>query len=62
MSQEVPVAPEASPGGEGPAKRKNLRQVAGFLAVGLFNTVVNVILLIMVNKITSKISEDVSFV
>ncbi len=31
-------------------------------AVGLFNTVVNVILLIMVNKITSKISEDVSFV
>lgn len=31
-------------------------------AVGLFNTVVNVILLIIVNKITSKISEDVSFV
>lgn len=31
-------------------------------AVGLFNTVVNVILLIVVNKITSKISEDVSFV
>lgn len=31
-------------------------------AVGLFNTVVNVILLIIVNKITSKVSEDVSFV
>ena len=31
-------------------------------AVGLFNTVVNIILLIIVNKITSKISEDVSFV
>lgn len=31
-------------------------------AVGLFNTVVNIILLIVVNKITSKISEDVSFV
>lgn len=31
-------------------------------AVGLFNTMVNVILLIVVNKITSKISEDVSFV
>lgn len=31
-------------------------------AVGLFNTVVNVILLIAVNKITKKISEDVSFV
>lgn len=31
-------------------------------AVGLFNTVVNVILLIVVNKITKKISEDVSFV
>ena len=31
-------------------------------AVGLFNTIVNVILLIVVNKITSKISEDVSFV
>lgn len=31
-------------------------------AVGLFNTVVNVILLIVVNKITSKLSEDVSFV
>lgn len=31
-------------------------------AVGLFNTVVNVILLIVVNKITSRISEDVSFV
>lgn len=30
-------------------------------AVGLFNTVVNVILLIVVNKITSKISDDVSF-
>ena len=39
MSQEAPVAPEASPGGEVLAKRKNLRQVAGFLAVGLFNTV-----------------------
>lgn len=31
-------------------------------AVGLFNTVVNIILLIVVNKIASKISEDVSFV
>lgn len=31
-------------------------------AVGLFNTVVNVILLIIVNKMASKISEDVSFV
>lgn len=31
-------------------------------AVGLFNTVVNVILLIVVNKITSKISDEVSFV
>ncbi|MDD6065700.1 MAG: ABC transporter permease subunit [Firmicutes bacterium] len=31
-------------------------------AFGLFNTIVNVILLIVVNKITSKISEDVSFV
>ena len=31
-------------------------------AVGLFNTVVNVILLIAVNKIVSKISEDVSFI
>lgn len=31
-------------------------------AVGLFNTVVNIILLIIVNKITKKISEDVSFV
>lgn len=31
-------------------------------AVGLFNTIVNIILLIVVNKITSKISEDVSFV
>ena len=31
-------------------------------AVGLFNTVVNVILLIIVNKITKKISEDVSIV
>lgn len=31
-------------------------------AVGLFNTVVNVILLIIVNRITSKISDDVSFV
>ncbi|MDO5336343.1 MAG: ABC transporter permease subunit [Eubacteriales bacterium] len=31
-------------------------------AVGLFNTIVNVLLLIIVNKITSKISEDVSFI
>lgn len=31
-------------------------------AVGLFNTVVNIILLIIVNKMASKISEDVSFV
>lgn len=31
-------------------------------AVGLFNTVVNIILLIVVNKLASKISEDVSFV
>lgn len=31
-------------------------------AVGLFNTIVNIILLIIVNKITKKISEDVSFV
>lgn len=31
-------------------------------AVGLFNTVVNVILLIVVSKITSKVSEDISFV
>lgn len=31
-------------------------------AVGLFNTVVNIILLIIVNKICSKISDDVSFV
>lgn len=31
-------------------------------AVGLFNTVVNVILLIVVNKIAGKISDDVSFV
>lgn len=31
-------------------------------AVGLFNTVVNIILLIIVNRITKKISEDVSFV
>lgn len=31
-------------------------------AVGLFNTVVNIILLIIVNKITKKISEDVSFI
>lgn len=31
-------------------------------AVGLFNTVVNIILLIIVNKITSKVSDDVSFV
>jgi putative aldouronate transport system permease protein len=31
-------------------------------AVGLFNTVVNILLLIIVNKITSKISDDVSFV
>lgn len=31
-------------------------------AVGLFNTLVNIILLIVVNKIASKISEDTSFV
>lgn len=31
-------------------------------AVGLFNTVVNVILLIVVNKIVSKVSDDISFV
>lgn len=31
-------------------------------AVGLFNTVVNIILLIIVNKICSKLSDDVSFV
>jgi len=31
-------------------------------AVGLFNTLVNVILLVVVNKITKKISEDVSFI
>lgn len=31
-------------------------------AIGLFNTVVNIILLIIVNKIASKISEDTSFV
>lgn len=31
-------------------------------AVGLFNTVVNIILLIMVNKIAGKISEDTSFI
>ncbi|MCI8516567.1 MAG: sugar ABC transporter permease [Hungatella sp.] len=31
-------------------------------AVGLFNTVVNVILLIAVNRISKKISEDVSFI
>lgn len=31
-------------------------------AVGLFNTIVNIILLIVVNKITSKISDDVSFI
>ena len=31
-------------------------------AVGLFNTIVNIILLIVVNKMASKISEDVSFV
>lgn len=31
-------------------------------AVGLFNTAVNIILLIVVNKITGKISEDTSFV
>lgn len=31
-------------------------------AVGLFNTVVNVILLIIVNRITRKISDDVSFI
>lgn len=31
-------------------------------AVGLFNTVVNIILLIIVNKMASKISEDTSFI
>lgn len=31
-------------------------------AVGLFNTVINIILLIVVNKIASKISEDTSFI
>lgn len=31
-------------------------------AVGLFNTIVNIILLILVNRISKKISEDVSFV
>ena len=31
-------------------------------AVGLFNTVVNIILLIVVNKIAGKISEDTSFI
>ena len=31
-------------------------------AVGLFNTAVNIILLIVVNKLASKISEDTSFV
>lgn len=31
-------------------------------AVGLFNTVINIILLIMVNKVAGKISEDTSFV
>lgn len=31
-------------------------------AVGLFNTLVNIILLIIVNNITKKISEDVSFI
>lgn len=31
-------------------------------AVGLFNTVVNIVLLIIVNKICSKLSDDVSFV
>lgn len=31
-------------------------------AVGLFNTVVNIILLIVVNKIATKVSEDTSFV
>lgn len=31
-------------------------------AVGLFNTIVNIILLIVVNKIVSKLSDDVSFV
>ena len=31
-------------------------------AVGLFNTVINIILLLVVNKIASKISEDTSFV
>lgn len=31
-------------------------------AVGLFNTVINIILLIAVNKIAGKISEDMSFI
>ena len=31
-------------------------------AVGLFNTIINIILLIVVNKIASKISEDTSFI
>jgi putative aldouronate transport system permease protein len=31
-------------------------------AVGLFNTAVNLLLLIVVNKVAGKISEDVSFV
>ena len=41
MSEEVPVAPEASPGGEGRAQRKNQRQGAGVQAVGLLNTLRN---------------------
>ena len=57
MSQEAPVAPEASPGGEGPAKRKNLRQVAGFLAVGLFNTAIKIVLLVIVNTIAKKAAD-----
>ena len=31
-------------------------------AIGLFNTVINIVLLIIVNKITKTLSEDVSFV
>jgi len=31
-------------------------------AVGLFNTVVNIVLLIIVNNLAKKLSEDVSFV
>lgn len=31
-------------------------------AVGLFNTAINIILLIIVNKVAGKISEDTSFI